>query len=647
MTAKIIVGLLLASAAAAPAAAADIATLAAAYGARPSAWGVHLSPDGDKIVYFTPVGTNGTAAVVADVATGATKIIFANRDNTATPDWCRFKTQDRVICGLSSIRKINGLYQGEISRIVSMPAGGGPVVELGTRGTTSQWGGGIIDWLPDDPKHVLMMSYVAQGETIGSLIDKGNGAAVRKVDVATNLGGTVEAPNPSVLSYGGDNRGNIRFKSIGTRDPDGYTRDAQTLMVRDVGSKEWRRIGSSQLSGRRAIEFNGFDADGKSIYVLKDLDGRSALYKLAADGTDGSELVFSHPSVDVDGVVQIGKNRRPVAVSYTLEATQYKFFDPVLEKRVRALSNALPGKPSVTVFDESWDGVRELIFAGGVGDPGIYYRFDTSTKQMGSLLPVRPELAGLKTAEQTEVSFTAADGTKVPAYLTLPPGGPAKGLPAILMPHGGPSARDSLGFDWLSQFYAQLGYAVLQPNYRGSAGYGASWLNGNAFKSWKIAMSDINDGARWLVSQGIAAPGKLVIVGWSYGGYAALQANVLDPKLYRAAVAIAPVTDLQLLKTMSYSKIVDNEIGDGPHITEGSPAKNAAKIQVPVLIFQGDQDLNVDPKQAKAMDAALASAGKVHRLVMYPGLDHQLDDSAARADMLKQSAEFIAATLAK
>ena len=632
---------------AAPTAAADIAALAAAYGARPAAWGVHMSPDGDRIVYFTPVGTNGTAAVVADVATGTTKIVFANRDNSATPDWCRFKTQDRVICGLSSIRKIANLYQSEISRIVSMPAAGGPVVELGQRGTTSQWGGGIIDWLPDDPKHVLMMSYVAQGETIGTLIDKGSGAAVRKVDVVTNLGGMIEQPNPSVLSYGGDQRGNVRFKSIGTRDPDGYTRDAQTLLVRDLGSKDWRRIGSSQLSGRSEIAFSGFDADGRNIYVLKDLDGRSALYKLAADGSGASELVFAHPAVDVDGVVTIGKFRRPVAVSYTLDSTQYKYFDPVLEKRTRALSKALPGNPAVTVFDESWDGTRNLVFAGGESDPGTYYRFDTTTKSMASLLPVRPQLADIRSATQTDVTYTAADGTKVPGYLTLPPGGPAKGLPAILMPHGGPSARDALGFDWLAQFYAQLGYAVLQPNYRGSAGYGAAWLGGNAFKSWKTAMSDINDGARWLVAQGIAAPGKLAIVGWSYGGYAALQANVLDPKLYRAAIAIAPVTDLQLLKTMAYSKIVDAEIGTGAHIEEGSPAKHAARIEVPVLIFQGDRDLNVDQRQAKVMDSALQSAGKVHKLVMYPGLDHQLDDSAARADMLKQSAEWLAAALAK
>ncbi|MEI9851159.1 MAG: alpha/beta fold hydrolase [Sphingomonas sp.] len=119
------------------------------------------------------------------------------------------------------------------------------------------------------------------------------------------------------------------------------------------------------------------------------------------------------------------------------------------------------------------------------------------------------------------------------------------------MPHGGPGARDEWGFDWLAQFFAARGYAVLQPNFRGSAGYGEDWFLENGFKSWRTAIGDVNDGGRWLVGQGIAAPAKLAIVGWSYGGYAALQSAVLDPELFKAIVAIAPVTDLGALKEES------------------------------------------------------------------------------------------------
>src|SRR3546814_16872493 len=116
------------------------------------------------------------------------------------------------------------------------------------------------------------------------------------------------------------------------------------------------------------------------------------------------------------------------------------------------------------------------------------------------------------------------------------------------MPHGGPASRDQWGFDWLTQFFVNRGYAVLQPNYRGSTGYGDDWFNDNAWHSWKTAIGDVNDAGRWLVKQGIADPAKLAIVGWSHGGYAALQSNVLDPALFHAVVAVAPVTDLGLLR---------------------------------------------------------------------------------------------------
>ena len=196
------------------------------------------------------------------------------------------------------------------------------------------------------------------------------------------------------------------------------------------------------------------------------------------------------------------------------------------------------------------------------------------------------------------------------------------------MPHGGPSARDEWGFDWLSQFYAQRGFVVLQPNYRGSSGYGDDWYQENGFKSWKTSIGDICDAGRWMVAQGMADPAKLAIVGWSYGGYAALQVNVLDPDLFKAVVAVAPVADLALLKAQAAaftnSALVNDFIGSGAHIEEGSPAQNAAKFKAPVLMFHGDIDLNVDIAQARKMDKALRGAKKSSELIVYPKLEHSL-----------------------
>jgi dipeptidyl aminopeptidase/acylaminoacyl peptidase len=237
----------------------------------------------------------------------------------------------------------------------------------------------------------------------------------------------------------------------------------------------------------------------------------------------------------------------------------------------------------------------------------------------------------------------------VPGYLTLPPGSDGKNLPAIVLPHGGPDARDEWAFSWLPQYLANRGFAVLQPNYRGSTGYGTNWFQKNGFQSWRIAIGDVDDGGRWLLKQGIAAPDKIAIVGWSYGGYAALQSAVLDPGLYKAVVAIAPVTDLQTLldreQGLSDYKLLEAQIGKGPHIVEGSPARNAERIKVPVLMFQGDLDMNVAIEQSRIMESRLKAAGGNVERIEYKGLDHQLDDDKVRAEMLDRIDTFLRTAL--
>jgi dipeptidyl aminopeptidase/acylaminoacyl peptidase len=259
-------------------------------------------------------------------------------------------------------------------------------------------------------------------------------------------------------------------------------------------------------------------------------------------------------------------------------------------------------------------------------------------------------LAGVKLGEVKPVSYPAADGTMIPGYLTLPPGSDGKNLPTIVMPHGGPSARDEWGFDWLSQFFVNRGYAVLQPNFRGSSGYGESWFQDNGFKSWKTAVGDVNDAGRWLVSQGIADPSRLAIVGWSYGGYAALQSAVLSPDLFKGIVAVAPVTDLETLRSeyryMASRRLAEDFIGTGPHIVEGSPARNVDRFTAPVLMFHGDRDLNVDIGESRLMESKLKAAGKRVDFIAYKGLDHYLNDSDVRTAMLTRMDEFLRASFA-
>jgi dipeptidyl aminopeptidase/acylaminoacyl peptidase len=323
-----------------------------------------------------------------------------------------------------------------------------------------------------------------------------------------------------------------------------------------------------------------------------------------------------------------------------------EYFDSDYKAMHAALERALPKLPLIAFVSTSADESVQLVSASSDIDPGYWYVFDRNRKTLGEAIVSRPALKGKTLSAVKSISYPAADGTLIPAYLTLPPGVTvATSLPAIVLPHGGPAARDEWGFDWVAQFFAQRGFAVLQPNYRGSTGYGDEWFAENGFRGWKTSIGDVCDAGRWLLAQGIADPSKLAVMGWSYGGYAALQANILDADLFKAVVAVAPVSDLALLKVkgMMYTSafLQADYIGSGPHIREGSPARNAASFKAPVLMFHGDKDLNVEVDQSRRMDKALRNAGKSTELIIYPDLDHGLVDGAARADMLRKSEAFL------
>jgi dipeptidyl aminopeptidase/acylaminoacyl peptidase len=190
---------------------------------------------------------------------------------------------------------------------------------------------------------------------------------------------------------------------------------------------------------------------------------------------------------------------------------------------------------------------------------------------------------------------------------------------------------------------------MLQPNFRGSACYGDQWLQQNGFQGWRTSIGDITAGARWLAAEGIGDAARMAIVGWSYGGYAALQAAATEPGLFRAVAAIAPVTDLHQLKNdfrqYSHSRNVAEFVGDGPHVADGSPLRRAGDIRAPVLLFHGDRDLNVMIGHSQRMHEALQAAGRRSDFVRFEGLEHDLADSGARAQMLERIGTLLAREL--
>jgi dipeptidyl aminopeptidase/acylaminoacyl peptidase len=490
--------------------------------------------------------------------------------------------------------------------------------------------------------------YLPDDRTSSRMGSSKRGIAVDRVDTQTLGVQTLEQPREDAVAYISDGRGTIRV--IGVRSRRGalgaYESGNIAYYYRKTDSRDWLPMGELVGEGHNGFQPVAVDHDANLAYGYKKLDGRLALYTIALDGTLKEELVFARPDVDVGGLNRIGRRHRVVGVTYSDELSHFHFLDPDFEKVLASVAKALPGRPGLHIVDSSMDENVLLIFAGSDHDPGVYYLFDKKLRQLETFLVVRGELEGVKLASVKPIHYQATDGTLIPGYLTLPPGvDTPKDLPAIVMPHGGPNARDYWRFDYLAQFYASRGYVVLQPNFRGSTGYGDDFFKQNGFRSWPTAIGDVLDAGKWLVAQGIANPEKLAIVGWSYGGYAALQAAVVDPSVFKAVVAIAPVTDLPELKELhrqwSDFLVVSREIGEGPHVREGSPALNAAKIKVPVLLFHGEMDRNVPIRQSKEMSDRLGAAGVPHELVTWPDLDHQLEDSAVRAEMLRKSDAFL------
>jgi dipeptidyl aminopeptidase/acylaminoacyl peptidase len=418
---------------------------------------------------------------------------------------------------------------------------------------------------------------------------------------------------------------------------------------RTPDSRDWKTL-VDYADWQQQVQPLAVDADIDALYALKKTNGRYALYTIKLDGSGAERLIASNPQVDIDDVVRIGNGLKVIGYTYADESRHAEYFDPEFKALAASLSKALPNLPLVDFVDSSADGRKLLIYAGSDTDPGRYYLFDRDRKTLNEAMVERPDLQGRKLAEVKAVTVPAADGAQIPAYLTLPPGkADARGLPAVVLPHGGPSARDEWGFDWLPQFLAARGYAVIQPQYRGSAGYGQVWENVNGFVNWRTSMSDIAASTRWLASQGIADPKRIAIVGWSYGGYAALMEAETDPSLYKAVVAVAPVTDLQLLKqdsaNFTSARMIEEFVGSGPHVVEGSPLRHAEKIQAPVLLAHGDMDRNVRFWHSQKMASALESDGKKVEFLQYKGLDHQLADSTARTDLLTHIGALLESTI--
>jgi len=464
------------------------------------------------------------------------------------------------------------------------------------------------------------------------------GSGVGKLDIRSGRLKSVVRSRVNARYWVTDGSGRLRVRLL--QDERGIE-----WQYRRSDDEKWRRLEKTEYGDRIDFDPVGFGEDQDRLLVFEPNRGRIALMSLDLTDDLTPDLVYEHPEVDVSGGLWLGRQQRLVGVQYATDKVRTHYFDSAVEKIRDSVGGALPDK-AIDVLGESWNRRFYLVYVSSDRDPGTYYRFDVEKRELLQVMRAHPLLADRPLAHMKPLHHPSEDGKRIPAYLTLPVRSDGNPLPAVILPHGGPESRDVWGFDWLPQFFAARGYAVLQSNFRGSGGFGDDWAGEGGFRAWRLVVSDLEQGAQWLVDEGIADPDRLCIVGWSYGGYAALMSAIEHPARYRCVISVAGVTDPRQLiddnRHFINSKAVDEFIGRNPEVLKrGSATNRAEEMTAPVLLFHGDEDINVSIKHSRSLEKSLGREKKSVELVEFDDAEHGIWNSKYRIEMLERMGAFL------
>jgi dipeptidyl aminopeptidase/acylaminoacyl peptidase len=459
----------------------------------------------------------------------------------------------------------------------------------------------------------------------------------------------LDTPNPGDVSgWLADDNMAVRAAEVIT--PDGGTE----IRIRESAKGSWRTLFKAGMEDSLAAL--DFSKDGRSLF-LKSSVGYDTSHVVRCEIASGQVAdIASSKAVDA-GPVLINPTRHMIeAVAFSPDRSHWQVVDPRVAADFEALKSLSDGDLYIVsrdLADRLW-----LVSFGSDRGPIRYYVWNRSAKQGTFLFSHRPELEKLTLAEMRPISFAARDGMQLYGYLTLPAGVPAKNLPLVLYVHGGPWGRDFWGLNTIVQLLANRGYAVLQINYRGSAGYGKKYLHAGDHQ-WGLKMEDdLIDGLNWAVAQGIADPKKIAIYGGSYGGYAALAGAAFFPDTFRCAIdEFGPSNLFTLFATMPpwwnvdvrnlfFTRVGDpDKSDDRAYLTRASPLFSADKIHIPMLIAQGSNDARVKPAESEQIVTALAKNHQPGTYVVYTDEGHGFARPENRIDFQARAERFLADNL--
>ena len=624
-----------------------------AFAALPAMQSPEISPDGKRLAFiaqaaagkFVLVSDLQTMAVGAAVDVSAMKprgLVWANDDTllffaSETIDFLIRRVESFAPYGIDLSGKLN-IRQLLLERQRTQTQGGGAT----TIGGLARVQGAQLVGFQRSTGLVLMPRVDLEGDRV-----------LYAVNAKTDGRDQVDEGGRFTRDWVVDETGAPRFRLE-------YSQEYDTLRILRRSEKAWELL-STETVEVPEFALVGLDADDRLIAIQRASEGggRFGLYVISGETGKVERPFYTHATLDVASARTDPYTNRVIGA--VVGPDEIVWFDPELRARQAELDDAFRGE-SPQILSWSQDRSRWVVGTERSDRAPAYYLFDSKAGTAKQVASTNLALDRVKLPQRVAYTYRARDGVEIPAFLTRPLG--AEGpTPLVLLPHGGPAAADVSGYDWLAHALASRGYAVLQPNFRGSGGFGKQWEEAG-WGEWGIGVMqhDLSDGVAAVIAAGIADPQRVCIVGASYGGYAALAGAAFTPELYRCAAAIAGVADLRdmlgfekdraggLSSTMAYwRQAMGVEDADSPtdHLNAASPAQYADRVRAPVLLIHGRDDTVVPITQSRIMESALTAAGKSVQLVVLEGEDHWLSGAKTRLQTLQALDTFLAEHLAK
>lgn len=611
--------------------------------------GPQLSPDGRRVAAIC--AGRGVRSVCVYDLTGSERPRMYEPPERASVGGFYWASNRHIIIDVSFAWRAaqsdgHTVYANERGVILNVETGDAPIFLQNMRqylGATNQIG----SLLTGEPDAVLAQIVVSRGDSTsntGTRLAPGQFATMRlRVNLNTGRGQRIASQNTAgrirrdIITADGRTIGRRSMLPTGA-DYQLETPRGQTLFAAGPGQ--------SAPSSLQVIENGAAVALGFSSGSL------AGLHRLDLETGALTQIVLPGDVGNAGGLIIDERRNELVGGRFMRDnLPEQRFSDPELRDIHTSLAQAIEGVlPGARVSLTSWSEDRMMITVAAVqrGRPAQYFLFDGTARDLSILGSEAPALDETLLGAVEAFRYEASDGLSIPAFLTLPPGmtradGP---FPLVALPHGGPRARDTARFDWWAQYYASLGYAVLQPNFRGSTGYGLAFEQAGHGEFGGLMIQDIADGAAHLVREGVAREGGYCAAGGSYGGYAALMLGLIDRDNVRCIIAFAPVTDpVELVAEAGSSGLFwERYIGERADVRANpaaiSPARRAGEFSAPILLMHGVEDSTVPVRESRHLERNLRGSGRLHYIEMH-GVDHDLTTADSRRQLLSESAVLL------